>query len=137
MSRQYRKHRERYYTKGTGNEFTVAMEDVLAQYSKYVQEAVAKEYNKISKECVQRLKNTSPRNTGIYAESWHVKRRQTKKGVADFVVYNDWYMLTHLLENGYEMRNGKRSNAYPHIAPVANWAEETAVHNVKQRLENL
>ena len=134
-SRQYAKHRSRYYTSGTGNEFTVAMENILNDYTGQVQKIAADEFNVIAKECVQRLKESSPKNSGEYARAWHLKKRQTIKGVADFVVYNDVYMLTHLLEYGHEMRNGKRSPAHEHIAPVERWANAQVVQRIEQALK--
>lgn len=99
------------------------MKELLDEIDKDVQESTKRNIGTVSKEAVQKLKNTSPRATGSYAKGWGVKR----EGDMDVVVHNRTdYQLTHLLENGHVIRNKKgtygRTSGIKHIAPVEEWA---------------
>ena len=101
------------------------MKDVLETVNKDVKEATKRNIDAVSKEAVQKLKNTSPRQTGSYAKGWGAK----KQGEMDVVVYNRTDApLTHLLENGHVVRNKKgtygRTHGIKHIAPVEEWASD-------------
>jgi len=117
------------------------MADILDTYSKEVRRATNNAQDKVAKECVQKLKNTSPKKTGSYAKGWAVKRaRSNKRGIVDVTVHNKTdYQLTHLLENGHVIRNGKgeygRTNGIKHIAPVEEWAKEALPEEIERELE--
>lgn len=101
----------------------VQMQKLLDEVNKDVQESTKRNINAITKESVQKLRNTSPSKTGEYAKGWGVK----KQGDMDSVVYNRLMPgLTHLLENGHVIRNKKgtygRAPAHKHIKPVEDWA---------------
>lgn len=119
----------------------VQMADILDTYSKEVRRATNNAQDKIAKDCVQKLKNTFPRKTGSYAKGWAVKRARSKsRGIVDVTVHNKTdYQLTHLLENGHVIRNGKgeygRTNGIKHIAPVADWANDELPREIERELE--
>ena len=99
------------------------MKDLLDEVNKEVKDATKHGIDTVSKESVQKLKNTSPRKTGSYSKGWAVKR----EGEMDVIIHNRTdYQLTHLLENGHVIRNKKgtygRTNGIKHIAPVEEWA---------------
>ena len=101
----------------------VQMAELLDEVNKDVEKSVKTNIQRIAKESVQKLKNTSPSKTGEYASGWGTK----KQGDADVVVYNRTAPgLTHLLENGHVIRNKKgtygRAPAHKHIKPVEDWA---------------
>lgn len=104
---------------------SVQMKELLDEINLEVKEATKDGIQEISKESVQKLRNTSPRKTGSYAKGWAVKRESE----LEVVVYNrtDW-QLTHLLENGHRIVNKKgeygRVNGVKHIAPVEEWAAD-------------
>lgn len=105
--------------------FSVQMKELLDEVNKDVQDSAKKNINAVSKECVQKLKNTSPVKTGSYSKGWATK----KQGDMDVVVHNRTdYQLTHLLENGHVIRNKKgtygRVAGRKHIKPVEEWANE-------------
>ena len=143
--RQYTKHRERYYTVGTGNEFTVAIDEIIRGYEGALQYAANNAFNEISKECVQKLRQTSPKNYGDYAKAWHVKKRTDNKRVTDYVVYNDLYRLTHLLENSHIISNGSGEygrtrpghGQVVHIKPVSDWANAEIVRRIEEDIEKI
>ena len=104
---------------------SVQMKELLDEINLEVKESAKDGIRDISKEAVQKLRNTSPKKTGDYAKGWAVKRESD----LDVVVYNrtDW-QLTHLLEDGHRVVNKKgeygRVNGVKHIAPVEEWAAD-------------
>ena len=117
------------------------MAEILDSYSKEVRRATNNAQDKIAKECVQKLKSTSPRKTGDYAKGWAVKRATGKtRGIVDVTVHNKTdYQLTHLLENGHVVRNAKgtygRTNGIKHIKPVEEWAVSELPLEIERELE--
>ena len=102
---------------------SVQMKELLNEVDKDVQNSTKRNIDSVAKECVQKLKNTSPVKTGSYAKGWGTKRQ----GDMDVVVHNRTdYQLTHLLENGHVIRNKKgtygRAPGIKHIKPVEEWA---------------
>lgn len=102
---------------------SVQMKELMDEINKDVQNSTKRNVDAVAKECVQRLRNTSPRKTGSYAKGWGTK----KQGEMDVIVHNRTdYQLTHLLENGHVIRNKKgtygRTSGVKHIAPVEEWA---------------
>ena len=109
---------------------------ILDEYMDDVEETANKVINQVAREADQKLKDTSPRDTGKYANGWTVKRGKK----LDAVVYNATRPgLTHLLEESHPIRNQYgawgRSTAQPHIAPVREWAEEEVVKRIEEALE--
>ena len=101
----------------------VQMAQLLNEVNKDVEKSAKTNIQRVAKESVQKLKNTSPVKTGSYASGWGTK----KQGDMDVVVYNRTAPgLTHLLENGHVIRNKKgtygRAPAHKHIKPVEDWA---------------
>lgn len=102
---------------------TAQMKELMDQVDKDVKNSAKRNIDRVSKESVQKLKNTSPVKTGSYAKGWGTK----KVGDMDVIVHNRTdYQLTHLLENGHVIRNKKgtygRTHGIKHIAPVEEWA---------------
>ena len=122
---------------------SVQMEKILADYSKSVALETDEVFEKVSNECVQKLKDTSPKRAkrgGKYARSWTVKRERKRGDIDTFTVHNaKHYQLTHLLENGHVIRNAKgeygRTRPIPHIAPVEEWAISETPIEIKRKLE--
>ena len=115
------------------------MDKILTNYSKEVIQETNQAFDSVSKEAVQKLKNTSPKKTGKYARSW---KKTVEKGGAfktnSVVVHNTRYQLTHLLENGHIIRNAKgtygRTQPIKHIAPVEEWAADELPNLIKRKL---
>ena len=108
------------------------MKELLNTFDHHVQEVVEDAAKESAKECVQKLKATSPKRPGggSYARSW-----TSKKLAGGYVVYNKEYQLTHLLENGHVSANqygeyGVRFNGIKHIAPV----EEEGIEGFELRI---
>lgn len=108
---------------------------ILDEYMDDVEETASKVINQVAREAAQKLKDTSPRDTGKYASGWKVKKGKKLNAV----VYNATRPgLTHLLEESHPIRNQYgtwgRSTAQPHIAPVREWAEEEVVKRIEEAL---
>ena len=113
---------------------SVQMADLLDAVDRETKAAIRKDFNAVAKECVQKLKSTSPKRSGSYASGWTVKKEGD-----DYIVHNKTdYQLTHLLENGHVIRNAKgeygRTKAHKHIEPVEQWANEELPRRVMSDL---
>ena len=102
----------------------------LQTYTSDVEKKVKRAENKVTKEAVDELKQTSPRRDSgekHYADGW--AKKKTDSGI---VVYNKTKPgLTHLLEKGHALVNGDRSRVFPHIGP----AERKAVKAFEEAVE--
>lgn len=112
---------------------------ILSEYSKDIQKATEEETINIAKAGVKTLKATSPKNVknsshkGQYAKGWTY---QTEKafGYIKCTIHNKTdYQLTHLLEKGHLTRNGKKTKAIEHIAPV----ETEIIREYPKKIENV
>ena len=108
-----------------------AINDILAEYGADIEKNVAKVVEPIAKKGASSVnKNAAAMFNGIkYRRSWKAK---TIKGNlrTEAVIYSKIPGLPHLLENGHLTRNGKRTQARAHIAPV----EETITREFKQKI---
>lgn len=97
----------------------MAVQEILQTYSENLEIAEREAAQKVGKEAVAELKATSPKRRPEYYKGWTM----TKKGNG-VVVHNARFPgLPHLLEKGHLKRNGERTIAKPHVAPV----EEKAI----------
>jgi len=84
----------------------------LDSYCEEIQESTDKAADMVTKQLVEDIKADSPTDKGNYKKGWTRKKLKHSR-----VVYNKKYgWLTHLLENGYTSRNGKRISGKKHIA---------------------
>lgn len=104
--------------------------DALKAYTTDVEIALEEAQADISKHAVSLLKSSAPKKSGKYARSWKV----TKTGKGLTIHNGKHYRLTHLLEYGHAKRNGGRTRAYTHIAPVANMVVKEFEEQVKRNL---
>ncbi len=98
----------------------------LSAYSDEVIESTEQAANIVSKELLANIRADSPvGSTGEYKKGW-----VRKKLKYHYVIHNkNKPGLTHLLEHGHALKQGKRTQAIPHIKKN----EEMAV----EKLENL
>lgn len=99
----------------------------LEQYSKTVTEEVEIAKVDVAKALNKELKVVDIKLTGDYKKGWRVKK--VKKSY--FVHNKTDYQLTHLLENGYVQKDGKRKAGRPHIRP----AEQRAIKAYLKKIE--
>ena len=117
------------------------MTDVIMGYLKEFEEvtddAAWDGVTETAKEAVKELRNAHPAGSGKYGswdkkynKGWTVKK--TKRDKTATVHNATDYQLTHLLEKGHALRQGGRTQAFPHIAPVAEKCEENLMRNIKR-----
>lgn len=112
----------------------IQMKQILDEFDEKVNKVLDEAANETADEAADKLRNTSPRKSGEYAEGWTVKR----EGHGDVIVHNTHYQLTHLLENGHVIRNKKgtygRTSGKKHIKPVETWANKEFQNKIERGL---
>lgn len=114
--------------------------EIFDEYDRNMKRKVNNSVDKVGKESVQKLKDTSPKKTGDYAKGWRLKRERGNNGINSVTIHNATeYHLTHLLENGHVIRNKKgtygRTSPHKHIAPVEQYFNSEVVEEIKRELE--
>lgn len=124
------------YLHNMANSTFIDIQDILGSYSKDVDDALYEEAEKIAKDGVQELKNTSPvnkkntKNKGRYKRGWRMEIERGF-GSVEATIYNKTdYQLTHLLEHPHLKRNGGVTTPQVHIAPV----EERCIKDFEEKL---
>lgn len=126
--------------KTTVDNLDQAFMKVLNEYKNACDENADEAVQYTAKEAVQELRNAHPSGSGRYG-SWKAYNKgwtvmQTKRDKREHksaTVHNkSHYQLTHLLERGHALPQGGRSRSYPHIAPVAERAEEELFRRIKE-----
>lgn len=117
---------------------------ILKEFENYVdvtEEAVDKGVSETAKEAVKELQNAHPSGSGQYGswdksynKGWTVMQTKTDKRYhKKATIHNKTdYQLTHLLEKGHALKNGGRTRAFEHIAPVAEKCEDELLKNIKK-----
>ena len=117
---------------------SVQLTQVLEEYDEELDKAVNVSMRAVAKEAAEKLKATSPRKTGKYANGWAVDSNFRTK---TYTVYNKAKpSLTHLLEDGHLARNQfgtwGRVEGRKHIKPVEEWANAEVLNRITQELNN-
>lgn len=123
------------------NELAEAISNTLREYADVTEEAAQKGVEQTAKEAIEELHSAHPAGSGKYGPwdkynaGWVIKKEARKKTGSSVVIHNaTHYRLTHLLENGHALVNGGRAKAFPHIAPVAEKAEDNLLKNIKANI---
>lgn len=114
------------------DELANAIAKELEDYTEAVTNDIKKAVDTVGKEVNEEIKShiTFKQLTGKYVKAFRVKTSYEDK----FNKRNTWYVangehrLTHLLEKGHELRDGGRSQAYPHIK----YGEELAIKRMEE-----
>ena len=126
-------------------DLNATVHDILAQYGNKVYDVLSDSVKEVSEEAVEKLRGVSHfapsgHPTGRYSASWkHEEVKTGRLGTKRIVHNEEHYRLTHLLEKGHVSRNGTgrtfgKVPAYPHIAPVNDWANEELPRLVERKL---
>ena len=120
---------------------------MFVKYGQQVNDVIDESLEEVARESVEDLKAvTSWRYShpnSPYSKDWTYKIEPVKRLSRKFIVYNeDHYRLTHLLESGHSKwlwgrKTGSSVQAFPHIKPVRDKAEEHLEQAVVRRIENL
>jgi len=106
----------------------------LAEYSQDIVEKVNISSEKIGKEAVKQLRQTSPKKTGKYAKSWAMATEKEFGQPHKRIIHAKapHYRLTHLLEHGHAKVGGGRVEGRPHIRPAEEMVIEEFVKEVEE-----
>ena len=115
------------------DQLTAEIAKGLAEYSQDIVEKVNISSEKIGKEAVKQLRQTSPKKTGKYAKSWAMATEKEFGQPHKRIIHAraPHYRLTHLLEHGHAKRGGGRVEGKPHIRP----AEEMVIREFMAEVE--
>lgn len=125
-------------TKVKVDDLSKAILTELKNYEGVTEEAAWNGVVETSKEAVQQLRSAHPSGSGKYRswdkynKGWTVKK--TKRNKTAQIHNATEYQLTHLLEKGHALRQGGRTQAFPHIAPVAEKCETELLNNIKKNI---
>lgn len=122
-----------------------AINEVLQEFGDECYTVLSQATEEVADEAVKKLQSVAHfapggHPSGDYSKDWTKDTFPTARLKIKTVVHNeDHYRLTHLLENGHVSRNGTgrtfgRVPAYPHIAPVNDWANAELPKRVKEML---
>lgn len=125
-----------------------AIEEALSRYGTDVYNVLKDAVKEVSDDATEKLQNVSSfapdgHPSGAYSQSWSNEEIPTGRLTTKRIVHNiDHYRLSHLLEKGHVSRNGTgrtygRVPAYPHIAPVNDWANEELPRVVERMIKSL
>lgn len=113
-----------------------AIADILEEYETEVERGTVECVKEVTKAGAKALRETSPRDSGVYASGWTSKVTESNTG-ANGVIYNAKKpQLAHLLEKGHVTRNGtgrtfRPTPAHVHIKPV----EDELVKDFENRVK--
>lgn len=106
---------------------------ILDSYAKEISRDIVTDAEKVAKEGMEELRNTSPKRTGKYRKGWRVRTDKVNGGGVSIIYNATAYQLTHLLEKPHLSRNGRTVVApRVHIAPV----EARCIKEYERRVEN-
>ena len=121
------------------------IDNILNKYGDEVYSVMEECIEDVSEEAKEKLRaaNHFRKESRNYAPSWISEKLQGKRLTVKYAVHNEkHYRLTHLLEKGHVVRNGTGRNkgkqmtdAFPHIAPVNDWANQELVAKIERKLE--
>ena len=109
-----------------------AIMDSLREYSSLAADEMKEAVREAGNTVRDEIREKAPKDTGIYAKSWTVKKqRETSSSLSLTVHSRNRYQLAHLLEFGHAKRGGGRVPGKAHIAP----AEEKGIRQLEEEIE--
>ena len=120
--------------------------DILEKYGNQVYDVLSDCVKDVSDEAVNKLQSVSRfapggHPSGQYSRSWKAEDvKAGRLGTRKIIHNEEHFRLTHLLEKGHVSRNGTHRTfgkvpAYPHIAPVNDWANDELPKLVERKLQ--
>lgn len=123
--------------KVTADELADAIGKELGDYFDDITEDVKNAVAVTTRECVEEIKQRSPKRSGAYRKSWTATEMFNRRGSIRFTIHNKkHYRLTHLLENSHAKKNGGRVDGIPHIAPAEENAEKALIKRIEEAIKN-
>lgn len=121
------------------DKLSIAISEVLEEYSDEVTEKVKKVIDNVAKETNQVIKNhiSFKERTGEYIKHFKIKKAYEDKFNKRVIwhVASPEYRLSHLLEYGHAKKNGGRTRAFPHIRYGEEFAKQNLEKEIKEAIE--
>lgn len=118
-------------------DLSAAIQRQLGAYQEGVMDDLKDEIKAASKECLNAIREKSPKDSGEYAKGWKVKTVSETPTQLSAVIYNAKHgSLTHLLEHGHAKAGGGRVEGHPHIAPAEDALRARLENNVRLIVSN-
>ena len=110
-----------------------AIAEALEEYAGQVTDVVKQAVDQVTDECLQEIRQNSPKDTGDYQKGWRKKKVYENSTQLRNVVHNATdYQLTHLLEDGHAKDGGGRVEGIPHIGPAEAHAEKSLEEKIRR-----
>lgn len=121
------------------DELTDEIMEYMSNFVGVTEEACEQGVLETAEDVIKALRTAHPAGSGKYGswdaynKSWRMRKKVKKRSSGiKAICYNEKHdRLTHLLEDGHAKVNGGRTNAYPHIRPVEERAEDDLIANIK------
>lgn len=122
-------------------DFEKSINETLSLYASDITDLVKQEVADVTSEGLKDLKNNSPIKTGDYKKGWRKKKLKSTLYGDEWVLYNKTdYRLTHLLEDGHDLKRGGavigHVKAYPHISKTEKKVSDELVKRVEAVIRN-
>jgi len=110
---------------------------ILEEYGDEVSNAMTEAIEETAKEAQQSLKsfNHGRNPWKKYPKGWRIMVKAERLYSWGAVYNSKEYRLTHLLEFGHATRNGGRTQEFPHIAEVNEFAQSEVLKRLREKLE--
>ena len=113
-----------------------AIMESLREYSSLAADEMKEAVRAAGNTVRDEIREKAPKDTGIYAKSWTVKKqRETSSSLSLTVHSRNRYQLAHLLEFGHAKRGGGRVSAKPHIADAEAAGIRQLEEDIRKALE--
>lgn len=112
---------------------------VLAEFNELLDDGLGAAIHEVGKSTRADLRSNSPKDTGAYSRSWGCDFSD-KEGHHEAVVANRrHWQITHLLEDGHDVKNRKDGPVLGHVGPAdpehhLQRAQERGVRKLEQLL---
>ncbi len=118
------------------NELANEIMTMFIDYIDEIDEEVVSLSDTLANQAKKDLKASSPKKDGDYAKGWAISQHQRGKRYYGKAIHNkEEYRLTHLLEFGHATKDGKRTQAYPHIRPVESKYKQKFVDELERKIK--